>query len=555
MIIDRRRFLGAMASAGFGAVGAGCTDAAPQTAGMDGGRDGSAGGTDAGATTDATTANVTDGGTVRARVVIIGTGFGGAVTALRLAQAGIPSVMLERGRRWTLTSANNTFARLLAPDGRSAWFESTTNLPFGPTFRIPRYAGVLERVRGNGIDLYAGAGVGGGSLVYGGMVVTPRESAFTRVYPSAIPYAEMRDVYYPRAAAMLRTTTIPDDVIANPAYDAERVFRAHAAAAHVEATSVGVAADWEVVRREIAGTAPPSTLIGECIVGNSNGSKHSLDRTYLAAAEATGMTTIAPLHRVRDVAVDGSGGYLVFVDRIDEDGTVLETKTYACEYLFMAAGTYGTTNLLVKARAKGLMPRLDEHVGQGFGNNGNAMFMRWGLTETTGPRQASFAGQAMVDFDNPVAPALVEHAQFPTGIEGHCLLQLGMALDIGRGSFRYDPAADRSVVDWPDGANATPVAAMQNLADRLNNASGGTLRGSSLGIEINGILGGFTYHPLGGMVLGEACDYHGRVNGHPKLYVVDSALLPRSAGGVNPALTVTALAERCVEDILAHDFR
>jgi cholesterol oxidase len=97
---------------------------------------------------------------------------------------------------------------------------------------------------------------------------------------------------------------------------------------------------------------------------------------------------------------------------------------------------------------------------------------------------------------------------------------------------------------------------MQNLADRLNTANGGTLNGSALGgaLTINGILTNFTYHPLGGMTIGEATDLYGRVNHYPRLYVLDGSLLPRSAGGVNPALTITALAERCIERIIAEDF-
>jgi cholesterol oxidase len=73
-------------------------------------------------------------------------------------------------------------------------------------------------------------------------------------------------------------------------------------------------------------------------------------------------------------------------------------------------------------------------------------------------------------------------------------------------------------------------------------------------VTVNGVLSDFTYHPLGGMVLGDATDSYGRVNNYRKLYVIDGALLPRSAGGVNPALTIAALAERNVERILRDDF-
>lgn len=499
-------------------------------------------------------AMVRDGGTVMTRVLIIGSGFGGAVTALRLAERGISSVILERGKRWPLSTMYNTFATLLLPDRRSTWLSESTVLPFGPVFRIPKYIGVLERVRGNGINIYAGAAVGGGSVVYGSFVVTPRESAFQRAFGTRIQYSDMMP-YYERARQKLRASRIPADILAHRSFDAERVWRTQAERAGVGWTEVDLSVDWDVIRREIAGTVPESALTGEVIYGNNNGCKLSLDRTYLADAEATGMCRIETQHLVKDITTAPSGtGYAVHVDVIDTSGNPVERKVFLCEYLFLAAGTYGTTNLLVKAKAKNLLPRLDNNVGQNFGNNGNAMFMRWGVGTTTGPNQASFAGQAIADFSNPISAALVEHAQFPSGVECNCLLHLGMTLDVGRGNFSYDAAKDASVINWPTGTGDISVRAMQNLADRLNMANGGMLNGSSVGVTVNGVLSDFTYHPLGGMVIGEATDDYGRVNNYTKLYVIDGAMMPRSAGGVNPALTITALAERNIERIIRDDF-
>lgn len=510
--------------------------------------------TEASPTGDAGT--VADGGVINTRVVIIGSGFGGSVTALRLAERGIPSVVLERGKRWVTGLQSNTFASLLNPDRRSAWMSTQTVLPFGPVYNIQKYVGVLERIRCNGINLYAGAAVGGGSVVYGGFAVVPRESAFTHVFPREISYAEMMPLYE-RAKTKLRASTIPADVLAHPEFNSERVFLAQAAAAGVETTQVFLTVDWDIVRKEFTGEANPSAIQGEVIYGNSNGCKISLDKTYLADAEATGMCSVMPLHRVRDISQDASGKYQVFVERISESGDPVETKVYVCDYLFLAAGTFGTTSLLVKAKAKGLLRNLDNNVGQNFGNNGNSMFMRWGLRENTGPIQASFGGQAMVDFNNPVSAGLVEHAQFPSGVECNCLLHLCMVLDVGAGTFRYVPDSDSVTIDWPMSATDTPVAAMMNLTQRLRMANNeGDLNGSALGgtVTVNGILRDFTYHPLGGMVIGQATDFYGRVNNYQKLYVIDGALLPRSAGGVNPALTITALAERNIANILSRDF-
>jgi cholesterol oxidase len=72
---------------------------------------------------------------------------------------------------------------------------------------------------------------------------------------------------------------------------------------------------------------------------------------------------------------------------------------------------------------------------------------------------------------------------------------------------------------------------------------------------VPGVLHDLTYHPAGGAALGRACDLYGRVNGYRRLYVVDGAMLPGSAAGANPSLTITALAERAMDRILAEDFR
>lgn len=109
--------------------------------------------------------------------VVIGSGFGGSVAALRLGQAAIDTVVLERGRRWPIREDGNTFATFENPDGRAYWLrEQTGEAALGmPQLVKPidRYVGVLEIVEGNGIYIGAGAGVGGGSLVFNALIVKP----------------------------------------------------------------------------------------------------------------------------------------------------------------------------------------------------------------------------------------------------------------------------------------------------------------------------------------------------------------------------------------------
>src|SRR5262245_65674607 len=99
--------------------------------------------------------------------IVIGSGFGGAVAAHRLGEAGIDTVVLERGRRWPIRADGNTFATFERPDGRAYWLRDRTGeailgLPQLEK-RIDRYVGVLEAIEGDNILIRAGAGAGGGA--------------------------------------------------------------------------------------------------------------------------------------------------------------------------------------------------------------------------------------------------------------------------------------------------------------------------------------------------------------------------------------------------------
>ena len=135
-------------------------------------------------------------------VMIIGSGFGGAVAALRLAELGIHTVMLERGRRWPVTQEQNTFSSLQDPDGRSAWLSDVALL--GEPKAIDKYIGVLELVLGNGIAALTGAGVGGGSLIYAGALYQPSHQLFAEVFGGNVDYHEMDSIYYPRVKSIIR---------------------------------------------------------------------------------------------------------------------------------------------------------------------------------------------------------------------------------------------------------------------------------------------------------------------------------------------------------------
>ncbi len=239
------------------------------------------------------------------------------------------------------------------------------------------------------------------------------------------------------------------------------------------------------------------------------------------------------------------------VERIDDHGDMLGIYELTTRYLFLCAGAMASTSLLLRARERGDLPDLSSDVGEGFGSNGNAMFLRSGVNESTGTKQASPPVVALADLENPVRPMLIESSQFPLGFDCHCLLSLGVAAQDTRARFVYEAATDSVRLSWPKDGNAEARAAALSVVERLNDAAGGILDKDFLP---TGVTDSFTYHPLGGAVVGKATDFYGRVKGYPGLYVIDGSLIPGSTQTANPSLTIAALAERNIADILAKDF-
>jgi cholesterol oxidase len=463
--------------------------------------------------------------------LIVGSGYAGAVAAYRLAEAGRSAVVLERGRRWPIKPDGTTFATMRDLDGRASWL--STALP------VERYTGVLELYSGNGIAAYGGAGVGGGSLVNNGITMQPPRALFRRSFGELLPWHEMDTVWYPRARKLLGAAPIPDDVLNSAPYLSARAFRDECANAGLRAVKPDVLIDWDVVRRELAGTAVPSTILGDSALGINSGAKLSLDRGILGRAEASGRISVLTHHQARDITRSGSR-YLVTCELLDDQGNVTGTRRFAAREVFLAAGSVHTTRLLVRAKAKGDLPALNQHVGRWWGNGGDAEYVRAGMPfepTTGGPAEL-----AALDWNNPHNPVtLLAFPAAPSPIPGVGITgALATQVCPPAGYFAYDAASDSVGLTWP---TADPEVAKLDLAvhssiDRLNAANPGT--------SLYWYGNTHTSHPLGGAVLGRACDPFGQVRGHPGLYVVDSALIPGSTGAVPPSLTVTALADRCV---------
>ena len=286
--------------------------------------------------------------------LVIGSGFGGAVASLRLAMRGIETVVLERGRRWNITAAGDTFCTKESPDGRSTWLSNTTILPPPvPNLPIDVFTGVFDRKVGTGMTAFFGAGVGGSSLIYGAITYQPPEDLFYKSFPRSINYQELDRVYFPRVREMLNATPIPEDILETDAYLSSRILLKEAAAAGLKIVKPPMAIDWDIVRKEIKGKKVPSITNGEVYYGTNSGAKNSVDQNYLHRAEETGFVEIRPLHVVTSIEEADRGMYRVVCNHINEQGAVLGEKTFVCRYLFLGAGSIGTPELLLRAQSRG----------------------------------------------------------------------------------------------------------------------------------------------------------------------------------------------------------
>jgi cholesterol oxidase len=306
---------------------------------------------------------------------------------------------------------------------------------------------------------------------------------------------------------------------------------------------------WDVVRNELKGLYRPSATVGESNLGNSNGAKFDLNQNYLKQAQATGNAKIYPGHEVSRITFDGAH-YLLETIKYAPDGTITDRYVLACDYLFLAAGSMGSSQLMVAARGRGDLPNLNEHVGEGWGTNGDTRVVR------------SFSPIKSLTQGSPCASMLHQRSSLPTTLESW--YTPGIPLDIGiigslgmgfdqsnRGRFVYNPGTGKVTLNWAAKGNNDVVAMARQINNRIAQASGVVPGVPLFTADVDA---SFTAHPLGGLVLGQATDTYGRLQGYKRLYAIDGSIIPGTTGAVNPSLTIAALAERNIEKIIATDF-
>ncbi len=438
---------------------------------------------------------------------------------------------------------------MYAPDRRVSWL-SSENAAAGtimPSDPWKPYTGLMERVRGDGMDVVCAAAVGGGSLPYHGMTVQPRGDLFDRVMPDELDYQEFDERWYPKVREILQATPIPDDVLASDAYRMSRRFIEIVERAGLPTPEgVPMPIDWDVVRREISGDLPRSISSGDVIYGVNGPGKHSLDTNYIPAAEATGRVELLALHRVERIRRASDGAWTVSLEKINTDGDILDAFELTADALFLCAGSTNTTKLLVRAAANGDIGDLPDDVGDWWSTNGDLLTTQF-LAEDTGTLQGGPANIGSLDWDNPAGPVTVLFAPIPIATEAHIMETIGIFIPDGHGRFRYDASADEAKLEFPESAHGAAMAEARRRVDLVGKAGGAVSAIDMTAQEPT------TFHPLGGAVIGKVCDAYGRVLGQEGLYVNDGALIPGSTACANPSLTIAALAERNITQIVRRD--
>lgn len=518
-------------------------------------------------------------------VIVIGSGFGGAVAACRLAEAGMKVLVLERGRRWT----PETYPRDV--DDAWLWNQDQPHL----------FNGWADLRTFSDMWVAAGAGVGGGSLIYANVSVEAKPEVFDHRWPRDITHAALKP-YYDRVAAMLGLAPIPDNQLS------ARYWLMKEAAEkcgwgnrfHKVPLAVSFDPDFDPERAPARADSHSKPWInphgvqqgtcvhcGNCDIGCQVKAKNTLDLNYLAVAERHG-AEIRPLHLAMMVEpIDG--GYRVHFDRLD--GGQRQRGSVSATRVILAAGSIGSTELLLRSRDQfRTLPRLSSRLGKGWAFNGDfvtpTFYKGRKVSPSHGPTISSaidlldgtYKNQALFIEDGGLPNLAAEFIrqrlkhlpggklrQLWEGLGAHADVQdpldglmpwFGQAVDAADGELYlgrlwYLPWRRTLKMNWDYRASEATVNAMVEVHEKLSAATGGTPFVPPTWTIAKNLV---TPHPLGGCNMADSADQgvvdgHGQVFGYPGLHVMDGATLPRAIG-LNPSRTIAALAERGAERIV-----
>ena len=511
--------------------------------------------------------------------LVIGSGFGGAVAACRLAQAGVDVAVVERGRRWRPGSFPRDLSRL--DDG---WLWACEH-------------GLYDVKPLNDILAVQAAGYGGGSLVYANVAMRPPAEVFDNAWPQ--PYSrEMLDPYYDLVSYMLDVGPVTADPRTG---DLPPKTRFMARTADMLGEGDGLFHPNLAVTFEDAGPGQRNRFgipqrgcqfVGECDIGCNVGAKNSLDHNYLAVAEQHGAAI-----GVRSEAVyvaKSAGDYRVRLREYGRVGTGRDgiERDITAGAVFVCAGALGTTELLLRSRDQyRTLPDLPAGLGRGYSGNGDFLSFGRGLRERFEPGSGPTITAASLlrtltagedhwfvledgGFSTQLAKLVsgLDLSQLPTHVVdslskgmlraiGHArrfaatldderdtAVLLAMGRDRAQGRIELRGRKHRLHVTWNVTSNDPLYTAERAVSANVVRAAGGQPFVTPTWALFRQPV---TVHNLGGARMGTdsqdaVVDPDGEVFGHPGLYVLDGAALPGSTGA-NPSLTIAAVAERCIQ--------
>ncbi|MBY6410570.1 GMC family oxidoreductase [Rhodococcus sp. BP-252] len=509
-------------------------------------------------------------------VLIVGSGFGGSVTALRLVEKGYKVGILEAGRRYE----DKDFAKTSWDLKRFLW------APKLGCYGIQRVHLLRDCL------ILAGAGVGGGSLNYANTLYQPPEPFFKdKQWAHITDWNSELSPFYEQATRML-------GVVRNPHMTpADEVMKSVAEDMGVGdtfiQTPVGVFFGDEpgkkVADPYFGGVGPERTgciECGECMTGCRHGAKNTLLKNYLALAERAG-AEIIPMTTVTGVRALPDGTWDVATERT---GAWMRKRptTYTAANLVLAAGTWGTQNLLHKMKDEGALPRLSDTLGELTRTNSESIV--GAAKMKVDPNVDLTRGVAITSSFHPSASTHIEPVRYGKGSNAMGMLQTLMTDGGGRiprwlkflvmvVARPLDFVRVLNVKNWSERTIIALV--MQNLDNSITTFTKRGLFGRTVSSKqghgepnptwipegndatrriakkIGGIAGGtwgelfnipLTAHFLGGCAIASDAEhgvidpYH-RVYGYPTMFVVDGSSVSANLG-VNPSLTISAQAER-----------
>jgi cholesterol oxidase len=499
--------------------------------------------------------------------VVIGSGFGGGINALRLAQAGKRVLVLERGRRWNA--------------GEFPRDTTQVDTVFWRWPKVSSARGLYELRFFSGVSAVVASGVGGGSLVYANIHIRPDASVFDdERWPRTITRASL-DPYYDKVASQLGIAPVPTTTPI-PKRDA---LHAAATIARRKAFDPDQAVSWDKCQR-----------CSQCEFGCQHGAKNTVDLTYLAEAEKLG-AEVLPGTCATSIEPVGKGY------RVHTSDVASGVKSSAVgTRVVVAAGTIGTNELLLRCRdIHRTLPELSARLGEGYSANGDFLgnveesgsnLHPWDGPDVTtvirytegGPFFTLAApgftrgvtavlaslGQPHLDWVRFVAPfvrpalsglvpwmfgqgMLAKPLWIPernAGDPSRMINLFAIGRDNANGRFRMNRAGELDL-EWDYAReNRELVEAMTAAMNDVAKSMGGSFAPLALWSAFERLL---TVHSLGGCRLADRPENgvvteRGEVFGYPGLFVADGSVIPTSIG-FHPAMTISAVCERIAEQV------